>query len=69
MPRASDPRYWREKALRFRTEAETTDPLLGRRLRASAAACERTAAGLEEVLAAGGQQLPAPVPGRGKAAA
>jgi len=51
------------------TEAETTDPLLGRRLRASAAACERTAAGLEEVLAAGGQQLPAPVPGRGKAAA
>jgi hypothetical protein len=53
--------------LRLWTEAETTNLLLVRRLKASAAACERAAAGLEEALAARGQQ--APVPDRGKAAA
>jgi hypothetical protein len=68
MPRASDPRSWREKALRLRTEAETTtDLLLARRLKASAAACECAAAGLEEALAARGQRPP--VPDHGKAAA
>jgi hypothetical protein len=53
MPRASDARYWREKALRFHTDAaHARDPALVARLTEFAFGCERTALGLEQALAA-----------------
>jgi hypothetical protein len=53
MPRASDARYWREKALRFHTEAaNAVDPILVAKLTEFAWGCERTAIGLEQALAA-----------------
>jgi hypothetical protein len=53
MPRASDARYWREKALRFHTEAaNAADPTLIAKLTEFAWGCERTAVGLEQALAA-----------------
>jgi hypothetical protein len=43
----SNPRTWREKALRFRTAAlDRSDPAEIRRLLRLAEACDRTAAGL-----------------------
>jgi hypothetical protein len=62
MPRASDARHWREKALRFHTEAaRARDPVLVARLTAFALGCERTARGLEQALAAAGLAAPAAV--------
>ena len=50
MPSSGDPRSWRAKALRFRTEALLTeDAVLAGRLRRAAEGCERAAAGLAEL--------------------
>jgi hypothetical protein len=68
MLQASDSRYWRRKALTFRTDAAgATDPVLIRRLNEFAMGCERTAFGLEDALAA--REVPDRASGRAMAAA